>query len=327
MNFFTLRPFQSSEQEYEALSSLLRIVSPEKRPESAEDLAREDGDWPTDSLLKRVAAYAPCEEMVAVGTCYEAYWQESAFTVHLHFDTHPDHPQSQLLPVLYEGVQALLGRRKRTFKKLVSRAREDDIDRVRFLQGQGFREELRFPSSVLHVAEFDTSVCAGAYDRLAQNRVRVTTLAELQENEPDWKKKLHDLRWNIVQDVPSTEPFSKPTVAEFEEMVLKDPALDEDAFFVALAADGSLIGMSNLWRNDPEGKHLDTGLTGVVKSHRRRGIATALKLRTVEYAQAGGAETIRTRNEKDSPLIAINLGLGFEPEPAWVDYVKESGDL
>ena len=149
-------------------------------------------------------------------------------------------------------------------------------------------------------------------------------MAELQEGEPDWKEKLRDLRWKIVQDVPSTEPFTKPTIAEFEEMVLRDPALDEEAFFVALTDDGSLIGMSNLWRNDPEGKRLDTGLTGVVRSYRRRGIATALKLRTVEYAQANGAETIRTSNEEDSPMIALNLKLGFEPEPAWVDYTKET---
>ncbi len=299
-------------------------MSPEGRPQSGEDLEREDRDWPTKSLLLRVAAYLPGEDMVAVGTCYEAYWQESAFTVHLRFDTHPDHPQVQLLPVLFDGVQALLARRNCRVKRLVSKAREDDSDRVSFLLSQGFREEMRSPSAVLQVAKFDASVCPGAYDRLAKNQIRLITLAELQEGEPDWKEKLRDLRWKIVQDVPSTEPFTKPTIAEFEEMVLRDPALDEEAFFVALTDDGSLIGMSNLWRNDPEGKRLDTGLTGVVRSYRRRGIATALKLRTVEYAKANGAETIRTSNEEDSPMIALNLKVGFEPEPAWVDYIREA---
>ena len=324
MTAYSLRPFQSCGKEYEALSSLLHLASPEKRPESGEDLEREDRDWPKESLLLRVAAYASGEEMVAVGTCYEAYWHESAFTVHLRFDTHPDHSQVQLLPILFEGVRDLLAGRRLKFKRLVSSAREDDDDRVRFLLSRGFREEMRSPSSVLQVAKFDASVCQGAYDRLTQKRIRLITLAELQVEEPDWKKKLRDLRWRIVQDVASTEPFAKPTMAEFEEMVLRDPSLDEEAFFVALGDDGSLIGMSNLWRNDPEGKRLDTGLTGVVRSHRRKGIATALKLRTVEYALAKGAETIRTSNEEDSPMIALNLKLGFEPEPAWVDYIKET---
>ena len=126
-----------------------------------------------------------------------------------------------------------------------------------------------------------------------------------------------------MRDVPSTEPFAKPTVAEFEEMVLKDPALDEESFFIAQAEDGALVGMSNLWRNDPEGKRLDTGLTGVVRSYRRRGIATALKVHTIRYAQANGAETIETSNEEESPMYALNLRLGFKAKPAWVDYTRE----
>ncbi len=324
MTDYILRPFRSTEQEYEALSSLLNTVSPEERPESGEDLKREDRDWPEDSLLQRVSAYTPSGDMVGVGTCYQAYWQDSPCTVHLRFDIHPDRSPLQLFPVLYGGVRELLSHQGCDFRRMVSRAREDDSDRVRFLLRNGFWEEMRSPSSTLQVAEFDASVCHGAYERLAQNRIRLITLAELYEENPEWKKNLRDLRWAIVQDVPSTEPFAKPTVAEFEEMVLRDPALDEEAFFIALAADGSMIGMSNLWRNDPEGKRLDTGLTGVIRSYRRRGIATALKMRTIQYAQASGAETIQTSNEEESPMFVLNQRLGFEPKPAWVDFVRET---
>lgn len=324
MTSYTLRPFRASEKEYEALSSLLRTVSPEKRPESGEDLRRVDSDWPAESLLLRVAAYTPNEDMVAVGTCYQAYWQDSPSTVHLRFDIHPDCQQDQILPVLFEGLQVLLAHHKCVVGRLVSRAREDDSDRVRFMLRNGFREEMRSPSSVLQVAEFDGSVCHGAYKRIASRRIRLITLAQLCKEEPDWKRKLRDLRWEIVRDVPSTEPFAKPTVAEFEEMVLRDPALDEEAFFIALAADGSFIGMSNLWRNDPDGKRLDTGLTGVIRSYRRRGIATALKLCTIQYAQASGAVTIETSNEEESPMFALNLKLGFESRPAWIDYVRKT---
>ena len=324
MTSYTLRPFRASEKEYEALSSLLRAVSPETRPKSGEDLRREDSDWPAESLLLRVAAYTPNEDMMAVGTCYQAYWQDSPSTIYLRFDIHPDCRQDQILPALFEGLQGLLAHHKRIVERLVSRAREDDSDRVRFMLRNGFREAMRSPSSVLQVAKFDGSVCRGAYKRLASGRIRLISLAQLRKKEPDWKRKLRDLRWEIVRDVPSTEPFAKPTVAEFEEMVLRDPALDEEAFFIALAADGSFIGMSNLWRNDPEGKRLDTGLTGVIRSYRRQGIATALKMRTIQYAQASGAETIETSNEEDSPMFALNLKLGFEPRPAWVDYIRET---
>ena len=182
---------------------------------------------------------------------------------------------------------------------------------------------MRSPSSTLRVAAFEKSVWAEAYDRLAQERIRLVTLSQFRVEEPDWKRELCSLRWKIVQDVPSTEPLAKPTIAEFEEMVLGDPALVEEAFFIALGDDGALVGMSNLWRNDQEGRRLDAGLTGVIRSHRRRGIATALKLRTIEFAQVNGAETIETSNEEDSPMLALNFKLGFESNPAWVDFVRE----
>lgn len=306
-----------------ALASLLRAVTPEGRSESSEDLRREDLDWPSSSLLQRVVAYTSRDEMAAVGTCFQAYWLDSPSTIYLKFDVHPDHPQVHLLPILFRSLHRLLTEHTSEFRRLVARAREDDSDRVGFFVENGFREEMRSPSSAMQVAEFDESICSGAYARLAQCKVRLITMAELRDEEPDWKRKLRDLRWEIVRDVPSTEPFAKPTVAEFEEMVLRDPALVEEAFFIAQAEDGALIGVSNLWRNDPEGKRLDTGLTGVIRSYRRRGIATALKVQTIRYAQASGAERIETSNEEDSPMYALNLRLGFKPKPAWVDYARE----
>lgn len=324
MTNYTVRAFPASEQAYEDLAALLRAASSERRPESAEEIRQEDSNWPAESLHERVAAYSQEREMAAIGTCYQAYWQDSPSTIFLRFDIHPDHEISRLLPLLYQGIQGLLTQRNCEFRRLVCGAREDDSERVEFLLGQGFSQEMRSPASALQVVDFDGSACDGAYERLAQNGIRLITLAQLYGEEPEWKRKLHDLRWEIVQDVPSTEPFAEPTVEEFEEMVLKDPALDEEAFFVALSADGSFVGMSNLWRNDPTGKRLDTGLTGVVRSHRRKGIATALKMRTIQYAQTCGAETVETSNEEGSPMVALNLKLGFEPKPAWVDYTRET---
>lgn len=324
MTVYNVRPFRASQREYEDLANLLRTVSPERRPESAEELRREDGDWPVESLHERVAAYSQERRMAAVGTCYNAYWQDSPSTVCLRFDIHPDHETSQLLPLLYGSIRSLLARRKCEFRRLKCGAREDDSAMVRFLLGQGFHQGARSPSSALQVVNFDGSACEGAYERLAQDGIRLKTLSQLYGEEPEWKRKLRDLRWKIVQDVPSTEPFAEPTVEEFEEMVLKDPALDEEAFFVALSADRTFIGMSNLWRNDPAGMRLDAGLTGVVRSHRRRGIATALKMRTIQYAQSCGAETIETSNEEGSPMLALNRKLGFEPKPARVDFTLET---
>jgi hypothetical protein len=57
-----------------------------------------------------------------------------------------------------------------------------------------------------------------------------------------------------------------------------------------------------------------------VRPYRRRRIATALKLRTIDYAQRRGARTIETSNEEHNPMYQLNLRLGFRPRPAWVSY-------
>lgn len=260
--------------------------------------------------------------MAAVGTCYQAYWQEAPFTVHFRFDIHPEQEEAQVLSLLYAGLTRLVAEDGTKVNRLASRARENEIARVQFLLAQGFRETMRSPTSVLRTNAADATFSEQAGRKMAQDGVRILTLNELKAAVPDWKPRLRDLRWEIVQDVESTDPFSKPTIIEFEEMVLNDPALDENAFFVALNAAGDLIGMSNLWRNDPSGNRLDTGLTGVVRSFRRRGIATALKSRTVLYAKSSGAATIETSNEEGSAMYALNLKLGFEPGPAWLDFAK-----
>jgi GNAT superfamily N-acetyltransferase len=70
-------------------------------------------------------------------------------------------------------------------------------------------------------------------------------------------------------------------------------------------------------------------ITSVVPDHRRRKIATALKVFSAKYALEQGYHYIETDtdndtdNEEDNPMYTLNLKLGFEPLPAWVYYKKE----
>ena len=213
---------------------------------------------------------------------------------------------------------------------LAARMREDRLEQVQFLLDHGFHPAMRTAKSVLTIADFDPTPFRAIVGQATQQGVRIDSLAELSPHTPDWQHKLHQLQAAIRQDVPSVEPRAVFTFADFERMVLDDPALDSNAWFIAVdttqtGADGSelWVGQSNLWLNDPSGQRLDTGLTGVIRSHRRRGIATALKLRTIDYAQRQGAATLVTSNEENNPMYEINLKLGFQPKPAWIRYRKQ----
>ena len=67
---------------------------------------------------------------------------------------------------------------------------------------------------------------------------------------------------------------------------------------------------------------MDTVFTGVVRSHRRRGIAKALKVLAIDYAHRQGYQLIKTDNEEHNPMFQINLALGFQPEPAILFFQK-----
>ena len=68
---------------------------------------------------------------------------------------------------------------------------------------------------------------------------------------------------------------------------------------------------------------MQTNLTGVLRSHRRRGIATTLKLHAMAFAHQYGARVIVTDNEESNPMYDLNMKLGFKPGPALVENQKQ----
>jgi len=94
------------------------------------------------------------------------------------------------------------------------------------------------------------------------------------------------------------------------------------AFFVAIDCDGQWVGMSNLERQLEDPTFVWQGLTGVRREARGRGIAIALKLRTVSYAQRMGVDHIKTWNDqKNRPDARHQRGHGLR-ETARLDRVR-----
>jgi GNAT superfamily N-acetyltransferase len=100
-------------------------------------------------------------------------------------------------------------------------------------------------------------------------------------------------------------------VDTFTRSIFERPAVLLDSFFVARDGD-HIVGLSYLLRR-PDGE-AEVGDTGVLSSHRRRGIARVLKMLVTRHAAQQGIAVVHTDNRADNAaMLAINRELGFQP--------------
>lgn len=324
----SIRPFQPSPEEYAAVVAVHNAAWPDERQYTGEDWQQNDAEWPSRALNQRFVVE---HEGAIVGECmvYQAYWHSQPDVAHISFSVQPDYEGRGVEALLFEQLVAHAQQHINPFTALAADVREDKLDRVQFLVQRGFQPTLRELRSALQVDGFDSTAYQPLIASFGARHIGLYPLNELQPRDPNWKENLYELRMAIVQDVPSVEPPSRITMAEFENQIFGDPAFTPEAWFIAIdesqAREGKIgpyMGQSNLWVNDPAYRRLDTGLTGVVRGYRRLGLATALKVMTIEFAKQHNCPLIVTSNGENHPMYQINHRLGFRPIAAWVAYRK-----
>jgi RimJ/RimL family protein N-acetyltransferase len=193
---------------------------------------------------------------------------------------------------------------------------------LRFASRLGFVEQMRMWESRLDVNGCDLMPFRSAVARAATSGVRITTLAEELPHDPTALPRIYALNTDIGADIPQPDRFTPPDFQMSVDHFVESPRAIQEAFFLAVV-DDDYAGFSNL-QKPKQGDWLHQGTTGVRRAYRGRGIATALKVRTVEYAKALGVREIRTWNEiRNTGILAINDRFGFVRQPAWITFVKE----
>ena len=206
---------------------------------------------------------------------------------------------------------------------LQSFTREDHEAGIVFLKKRGFRISMKEQDSELDLSTFDPATFADAVAKVRESGIEILPASELAKRDPNWMRKTWELHGEIIPDVPDDDVLHNEPFAEFRKS-FDHPDFIPEGYFLAL--DGvRYVGMSSVWNRGVKKGEVYTRLTGVVRSHRRRGIATALKVSAHEFAKSTGARVITTDNEENNPMYDLNMQLGFRPTKAWLQFRKELG--
>lgn len=319
MTLIHIRSFTATDHDYAAIVALHKAIWPD-RPDTVAICQRRDAVRDKQAFFQRVVVEVG-QQIVALGTASETVWLQRPGKYAIAVAVHPAYERQGIGSALYDYLLEVLNQRPLPPTLLVSRAREDKPQALRFLAQRGFTLVMRSPLSRLEVAAFEPARSAARINKVTASGYQLCSMAAIAQLDPDWQRQIYELDWACTQDEPLPDTPTKPSLAAYVNDIFDHPNFLPDASFVALE-NGRYVAMTTCNQNAAEPTWLRTGFTGVLRSHRRRGLATALKVLTIQYAQQQHFKAIETDNKEHNPMYAINLALGFQPKPAWLDFQK-----
>jgi GNAT superfamily N-acetyltransferase len=154
------------------------------------------------------------------------------------------------------------------------------------------------------VSVLDTSVVP---DRI--KGVEVLSRDEYAARDPNWKRTYYELHVQLMRDVPQPSGTADQTFEDFITFIDGPLGADERVFFAIVG--GRPVGVTELFLSEAKPGHAATGLTGVSREHRRKGLARAMKLHAAHWAREQGITEIWADNEADNPMLKLNEQIGF----------------
>ena len=319
----TIRAFRNTEEEYERYCSIANANYPEN-PLSVEEVRHDDATWNHAKYFRqRVVAEDAGGNVVGTGelTHHTSRFHPQKYWLDIYVD--PAVQRRGHGSALYEHLMSIL--RERDAIETRTAAQETKPDVIAWLERRGFREVRRTWESRLEVGAFDSAAFAEAEPRAAAAGITLTTIgAELERDREGALRKAYDVHMAVSADVPGDEPF---TPRDYDDWIkfAEEPTFLPDGYLIAKSGD-EWVGESCLWKNLTLPDVLQQGITGVVREHRGKGVAMALKVRGLHYARAKGYREIRTFNDSlNRPMLRINEAMGFVKRPAWLFFAKQLG--
>ncbi len=191
---------------------------------------------------------------------------------------------------------------------LMSKVRDDQDRGRRFLEQLGYRQEQHLYGVILDLESFDEPL-------VIPEGIQIKTWAEFPDDD-EHRRRLYECYIGADADTPGIELWGLVTYDDWQNSIFESRWYRPAGFFVALDEHGEFVGVSVAGPTDND--NVSTDFTGVLRSHRGRGIARALKIAGAQWAKSTGAKHLHTFNDdRNEPMRHINFALGFKPQTGW----------
>ena len=173
-----------------------------------------------------------------------------------------------------------------------------DVDEggTRFLERLGFERRGADRVSALELPAAE----------LLETAAGLVPLREARDREHD----LYEICAAGEIDMPGDEPETELSLEDWRQDDYGSPALSDEGSFVAL--DGERAVAVAFLTVDPARRLAYNQMTATLPSHRRRGLALAVKAASARWAREQGFERIVTENdEENAGMLAVNERLGY----------------
>ncbi|MDQ6885298.1 MAG: GNAT family N-acetyltransferase [Candidatus Dormibacteraeota bacterium] len=193
---------------------------------------------------------------------------------------------------LLEEVEGFASRAGVTW--LEGEGRESDLSAVsRLLEPRGYRELERYKTSRQEPARVDVRPLEPVRGRLRHQGIDTMSFKDVDSESA--RDSLYRCAMAIHRDMPHEAhvEWEDPSRATYLDLMFSNPHGIRDAIFVARDKE-EIVGLTYLVRRP--GGDVEVGDTGVLASHRRRGIGRALKLMATRYSAEHGYRYVYTDN-------------------------------
>lgn len=314
----TIRRLDPTKEAYERVSALLSIVHP--------SVPRSDGDvlrWFWAHMTQRGHSHqwviAENDRLLGFARICDAWSHGDGNRATAFIAVHPDVQRrghgGRLLRrcvAAYDGL---------TRKTLIMEGMEDSAGAEPFLTAHGFTPWGRFLISAFDTRTPVPDFALRRLDALFDAGMEVLDGVEYSQRFPlDWRERWWRMECQAREDMPGPEP-SRPVHFENFCHKFEMPGLDLSAFHFVIDGD-DLVAMTGfkVFRLDPLFGHI--WMTMVARTHRRRGLATAIKAHSLRVAKIKGIRWVRTDNEETNHTWQLNQAFGFTPQPAKILYAS-----